>query len=240
MWEGEGTAERFEAFGGEAVAFFVVVGTEFGEDAADGDGVCEEFCRLAEGALVVYSAKFSRVEVRVPIRHVDECFFHLRAGVFEFREEAAGAQVVVVFVDLAQRVADFKVRFIVVGPVGFAAGDGDAAVGAFEADVGGGLGRGGFAGFGVVRGAGLAGAVVGGMGTVGVGLHEGGSTAYIWGRGGGEGVEEVIGLEEDIAGDWGGGCLCEAGRCLVLWRLIVGCLDLGFYGCNGSSLLCMD
>lgn len=122
--------EGFETFGREAVAFFVVVWAEFREDAGDGDGVGEEFRGLAEGAVVVDGFEFARVEEGVPVCHVDEGFFHLRAGVFEFGEEAAGAEVVVVFVDLAEGVADFHVRFVVVGPVFFGAGDGDAAVGA--------------------------------------------------------------------------------------------------------------
>ena len=68
------------------------------------------------------------------------------AGVFELREEAAGVEIMVVLVDLAQGVAELEVVLEVGGPVLLAARDGRAAVGAFEVYVGRGEDVGGFCG----------------------------------------------------------------------------------------------
>lgn len=89
------------------------------EDAADGDRVGEEARCLAEAALVVHGGVLAGVEVGVPVLHVDHEFIILGAGVFEFGKEAAGAEVVVVFIDFAQDVADFDVLFVVVCPMIF-------------------------------------------------------------------------------------------------------------------------
>ena len=117
----------------------------------------------------------------------------------------------IVFVDLPQDVADLEMAFVVRGEVGFAAGNGDPAVRALEADVCGGLGGGRvcFARFGVRGGSCRAGRAVVGMRAVGVLAHEG-CTAPDLGRGGvGEGVEEVVGLEEDA----------EVGGVMLLMRV---------------------
>lgn len=61
---------------------------------------------LSHVPVVVNSFKFSRVEKRVPIGHVDSSFFQLRSCVFEFGEEPSGAKVMVILVDLSQCVAN--------------------------------------------------------------------------------------------------------------------------------------
>jgi hypothetical protein len=61
----------------------------------------------------------------------------LWSWVFEFGKTAAGAKIVIILIDLAKCVTYFEMRFIVIGPVLFAAVYGYSAVRALESDVGG-------------------------------------------------------------------------------------------------------
>ncbi len=66
----EGVAEGcegFETFVCEAIAFLVVVGAEFGDDAADRHWICQKFRYLTQRPLVVDGFVFARVEIGVPV-----------------------------------------------------------------------------------------------------------------------------------------------------------------------------
>ena len=97
----------------------------------------------------------------------------------EFREDAAGVQVVVVFIDLAQRVTDLEVSLEVVHPVTLGAVDWYTAVGTLEVRMGRGQVCivGGFSGFGVVRRDGCAGLLMAWVRAEGILLDELGAFA---------------------------------------------------------------
>lgn len=126
----------------------------------------------------------------------------------EFGEEAAGVQVVVVFIDLAQRVTDLKVSLEIVHPVALGAVDWHTAVGALEVRMGRGQVCivGGFSGFGVVRRHGRAGLLVAWVRAEGILLDE--LRAFADCRRGRirEGVEQVVGFQDGPRVDGGPGC----------------------------------
>lgn len=97
----------------------------------------------------------------------------------EFREDAAGVQVVVVFIDLAQRVTDLEMSLEVVHPVTLGAVDWYTAVGTLEVRMGRGQVCivGGFSGFGVVRRDGRAGLLMAWVRAEGILLDELGAFA---------------------------------------------------------------
>ena len=74
------------------------------EDGGDGDGIGQETGGLAEGTFVVERTVVPRVEISVPVGHVDHGLFNRWAWVLEFGEEPAGSEVVVIFIDLAETV----------------------------------------------------------------------------------------------------------------------------------------
>lgn len=164
------------------------------QDAGNGLRVGEHAGDLAHGAIVVHGVKFARIHERIPVRHVNDVVIILHAGVIEFREEAAGLEIVVIFIDLAERVADFEVRFEIVHPVALGAVDRHAAVGTLEVRVcwgqtGGFSGRLGLSRFGIVRRDGGSGLCVIWVWAEGVLFDEGCSLADCWRGRVREGVE---------------------------------------------------
>lgn len=87
------------------------------QDTSDGLRVGEHASDLAHGAVRVDSVELARVHVGIPIGHVDDEVIILDARVGEFRKEAAGVQVVVILVDLADGLADLEVSLEVIHPV---------------------------------------------------------------------------------------------------------------------------
>jgi len=104
------------------------------KDARDRYRVREEASRLSHAAIRVDGLKGSCVEKGVPVGHVDEGILDLGSGIFELGEPPARPKIVVVLVDLAQRVADLEMLFVVRSPVLLAAVYRDAAVGALKVD----------------------------------------------------------------------------------------------------------
>lgn len=131
---------------------------------------------MTETAFVVDGVELARVQHGVPIRQVDLGLVELRTGIFEFREEAARDQIVVILVDLAQCVANGQVVLVIIGKMLFAAGNGDTAIRTFVTDV---CGRkiASLADLDIVWAVGLAGGRVVGMGAVGILLDEGSALA---------------------------------------------------------------
>ena len=153
---------------------------------------------LTHTPLLVHRIKLARIEHGVPIGQIDLSLVQLGTRVLEFREKPPTEEIVVILVDLAEHVADLKMAGVIVREVLGAAGDGDAAVGTFMADMGWGHAAvGGLVLFGIDGRGGSPGRLVRRVRTVGVLSHEGGATADLRGGGVGEGVEEVVGLEED-------------------------------------------
>lgn len=155
--------------------------------------VRQQFRRLSHLAIFIQRIKIPRIQIRVPITHIHQNLLNLRLREGKFLEEPPTAQVMVIFVALAQDIAYVEMGLVVVCPVLFAAVDGDSAVGTLEVYV---CGRrallAGFAGFeveGAVRGAG---GLVIRVRAVCVLAHEGCAFAHLGYGGIGEGVEEVL------------------------------------------------
>lgn len=175
---------------------------------------------LTHTPLLVHSIELARIEHSVPIGQIDLGLVQLGTGVLEFREKPPTEEIVVILVDLAEHVADLEMAGVIVREVLGAAGDGDAAVGTLVADMGWGHAIvGGLVLFGIDGRGGGPGRLVRRVRTVGVLSHEGGATADLRGGGVGEGVEEVVGLEEDpfflpdILGFFVGGAAAD----IVVW-----------------------
>ena len=161
------------------------------DDAADCHGIGEKPGSLPQASFVVHGFVLAGVEIGVPGVHVGQTLLHLLRWVFKFGEEAAGVEVMVIFVGLTEGVADFQVAFVVVCPVVFAAVCWDSAVGAFETDMGWGKSRSivAFSSFRVVRGGGYSGLSMSWMWAVGMRFHKGCPFSDPGGRRVGEGVE---------------------------------------------------
>lgn len=168
------------------------------QHAPNRDRIRQQPSHLTHTPLFVHRIELARIEHSIPVRQVDLGLVELWTGVLEFREEPPTEEIVVILVDLAEYVADFQMTGIVVGEMLGAAGDGDAAVGTLVADMGWGHATlGGLVLFGIDGGGGGPGRLVRRVRTVGVLSHEGGAAANLRGRRVGEGVEEVVRLEED-------------------------------------------
>lgn len=168
------------------------------QDTADCLGVGEHAGNLTHGAVVVDSREFTGIEESIPVSHVDNEVIILRTGVIEFREGAAGVQVMVILVDLAQSVANLEVSLEVIHPVFLGAVDWYTAVGALEVRMSRGqvCNIGGFSGFGVVRRDGRAGLLVAWVGAEGILFDE--LSAFANCRRGRvrEGVEQVVRFQD--------------------------------------------
>lgn len=90
---------------------------------------------MAQGSLVIDGAELSGIKESIPVSHVDQDLLDLVSWVLELREEAAGAEIVVVLVDLTKSVADFQVLLIVLCPVLFATCYRNTTVRALKVDV---------------------------------------------------------------------------------------------------------
>lgn len=153
---------------------------------------------LPHTPVTIDGLELARIHERIPVRHVDHVRIVLHARVRELRKKPSRVQVMVVLVDLPDRVADFQVRFEILHPVALVAVDRDPAVRALEVRVR--RGQVGLlhalAGLRVVRGHGQPGLLVAWVWAEGVLLDECGSLPDR-GRGGPrERVEEVVGLQE--------------------------------------------
>ena len=115
------TAEALQSLGCHAPVLPDVVGTQLIQNTRDRDGVCQQLCRLAHLSVLVQRVKVSGVHVCIPTCHVDQNLLHLGLRKLELLEETPTSQIMVVFVDLFQNVADLQMRLVVVGPVLFTA-----------------------------------------------------------------------------------------------------------------------
>lgn len=87
--------------------------------------------------MAIDCSEFSRVEECIPVGEIDLLLFHLWAGILEFFEESAGAEIMVIGVDLAQNITDLDVRLEIIRPVLFAAIHRNPAIWTLKVDVGG-------------------------------------------------------------------------------------------------------
>jgi hypothetical protein len=106
------------------------------QDTTNGLRVSEHASHLAHGTVIVDSRKFAGIKVSIPISHVDNEVIILGTRVIKFGEEAAGAQVVVILIDLAESITDFEVGFEVIHPVALGTVDWYTAIGALEMRMG--------------------------------------------------------------------------------------------------------
>lgn len=165
------------------------------QDAADRDRIGQESRGLSHIPIVVDGLEVSRVQERIPVRHVDHGLLQLRPGKVELGKQAARPQVVVVLVDLSQGIADLQVVLVVGHPVLFGAVHRYATVRALEVNVGcWQVARGGCR---LARRAlGYASRAVVWVRAIGVLAHEGSPAADFGNGRRGEGVEEVIFAED--------------------------------------------
>ncbi len=70
----------------------------------------------------------SCIEIRVPTRHVDQDLINLRPRVFELWKPPTRPQIMVIFIDLPESIADFEMGFKIICPMLFAAVDRYATV----------------------------------------------------------------------------------------------------------------
>lgn len=129
------TAETFQTFRCETTSFSYVVGTEFMDHAANGHRVREEFGYLPQAALFIDGVIIPRIEICVPIHHVDQRLLYPWIRVLEFGEISVGPHIVVILVDLPQGIAYFDMVFEVVYPMVFTAINRDPAVWTLKFDV---------------------------------------------------------------------------------------------------------
>ena len=64
------TAEALESLRGHSSALTDVVRTQFIDDTGDSHGVSEKLCSLSHLPVLVERVEVSRVQVRIPARHV--------------------------------------------------------------------------------------------------------------------------------------------------------------------------
>ena len=173
-----------------------VVRAQLVKNAADRERVGQQLSRLSHAPVIIDSFELTGIHKGVPVGHVDHGIIHLRAGVVELVEVAARMEVMVIFVDLSQSVADLKMLLVVVHPMLLAAVYRDATVGALEINMLRGLG----ARLGIDLAAGLrelswAVAVVRAAGVL---FYEGRALADLGNGRVGERVEEVVLLENRL------------------------------------------
>lgn len=164
------------------------------ENATQCQGICQQSRRLPHGSVGVYGLKLPCVQQRIPICQVHQDLFQLWSRVLEFRKVPARPQVVVIFIDLPQGIADLHVPLVVVSPMLFAAVCCNAAIRAFESNVCGRLCAFGilFPNLGIVRRRWDSRPMMGGVWTVCVALGEKRSFSNFGYGGFGKRVEQVI------------------------------------------------
>jgi hypothetical protein len=91
------------------------------KNTADSDGIGEESRRLSHAPIIIDSFKAPGVQEGIPVRHVDHGFVQLRPRVFELGKESSRPEIMVILIDLPQRVTDFQVPLIVISPMFLAA-----------------------------------------------------------------------------------------------------------------------
>lgn len=106
------------------------------QNTANGNGVRQESCNLAHTTIRVYSLELSRVHKSVPVCHVDSSVVKLQVRQIGLMEDTAGSEIVVILIDLTERVTHFKVLLVMVHPVLFAAVDRHTAVRALKSNMG--------------------------------------------------------------------------------------------------------
>jgi hypothetical protein len=100
------TAKALETLWGHSATLANVVRTQLVDDTGNGHGVRQKLGGLTHLPVLVQRIEVSRVQVCIPTSHVDKDLLHLRLGELKLLEESPTAQVVVVFIRLAQHIAD--------------------------------------------------------------------------------------------------------------------------------------
>lgn len=132
------TTKTLEPFGGETPSALEIVGTKLMKNAANCNGICQKSSDLAHGSVRVDSIEFATVHESVPVGHVHSGIVELEIRQISLMKDSSRAKIMIVFVDLAQSIANFQMLLVMVHPMLLAAVYGNAAVRALEINLRGG------------------------------------------------------------------------------------------------------
>lgn len=172
---------------------------------------------LPHATITVDRLELARIHERIPIRHINHVRIILYPRVRKLGEEPSRVQVMIILVDLPNRVTDFQVCLEIIHPVALVAVNRDPTIRTLKVRMCRRLLRllmlmgmlCALAGLRIMRGHGQSCLLVAWVRAEGILLDEGGSLSDRRGRGPRERVEEVVGLQE-FSALWGrtGRCRC--------------------------------
>ena len=208
------TAQTLQSLSRQTVLPPNTIRTQLMQHARNGLRIRKHAGNLTHGAIRIDRLKLAGIHISIPIGHVDDKVIILHTGVRELGEETARVQIMIILIDLANRITNLEVGLEIVHPVTFRAVDRHTTVRAFEMRVRRRLapfvGDGGFASFRIVRGGRSSSLLVAWVWAEGILLDEGGALADDRRGRVREGVEEVVGFQEGTRVDGrGGGALGE-------------------------------
>lgn len=152
------------------------------EDTANGERICQQPGDLPHISIIIDCLELPGIQEGIPVRHVHHSFLHLWSSIFEFGEEPPRPQIVIVFVDLTQSIADLQMRLIVFCPVFFATIYGHSAIRTLKMYMSWSLISGAGRLVDIIRCCGDTGRAMVGMRTLGMLSHESCSVPYLRNR----------------------------------------------------------
>ena len=196
MWKNATlTAHAFEAFQRQSPRSANAIRTQLMKHASNSERVSKHSRNLSHAPIAVDGIKLARIEICVPVGHVDNVVIILRSRVRELWEEASRVQIVIVFVNLLQCITHFEMRLKIIHPMVLGAVDRDPTVRTFEMNMRrwescrrfcGPLG---FPRLGIMDWTSNPSSLVARMGAKSILSHECRSSSYVWRRWFGEGME---------------------------------------------------
>lgn len=138
------TTQTLQALSRQSASLVHSIRTQFMYNTRNRSRIRQHSRHLPHTPLIINCLEFPRIQESIPIRHVHHEIIILWSGVREFREEATRDQVMIIFVDLSDCLADLEMGFKVVHPVFLRAIQRDTAVGTFEVGMGRWEGSGGY------------------------------------------------------------------------------------------------
>lgn len=107
------------------------------QNTSNGQRVCQQSRCLAHTSFRIDSFELASVQESIPAGQIDQNLIELGARIFKLGEPSPRPQVVVVFIDLPQSIANLEMRFIIIRPVLFTTICSNSTIWTFEVHMGG-------------------------------------------------------------------------------------------------------